>query len=107
MMRDREQIGTMQMSSATQQQSATPAVSSPAESTGPPPGLTRRSGAGASDRVLPAPLPGWRRYICRAQNCRYSYETPSMATAPDCCSVCGAPWRAVAQTVGPRAHARS
>jgi hypothetical protein len=47
--------------------------------------------------ALSAPLPGWRRYRCRAQACGYIFETLCWAVAPDCCTVCGQPWQAVSE----------
>lgn len=53
---------------------------------------------------LPAPLPGFRRYRCGG--CQYQYETFGMGgPAPDQCGLCGRPWVAVSETVGPRAQA--
>jgi len=53
-----------------------------------------------------APLPGWRRYRCRAGNCRYEREVFGAAVLPDFCSLCGAPWVAVSETVGDSSASR-
>ena len=55
-------------------------------------------------RPLPPPLPGWRRYYCRAQHCRYMYEAPAIpgSSAPGGCRNCGRPWVAISETVGNR-----
>ena len=57
----------------------------------------------ALTRLLDAPpAPGWLRLICRAQHCLNTAEmpiTPGMSL-PDLCPACGAPWRAIAETVG-------